>query len=92
MPLLKTILIILLLYFAFKILWKLFAPSIFSYLAKRVEDKFAKGFGQPYQNQNTSAYQEQYEGEVTIDKQPVKDKKISSNKKVGEYIDFEELD
>ena len=83
--LLRTILIIMLIYFGLKILTRLFAPILMKSLAKKVEKKFGQQFGnQQYQQQSKP------EGEVSIDKIPRQQK--SSNKKVGEYVDYEEID
>ncbi|WP_179344826.1 DUF4834 family protein [Winogradskyella ursingii] len=90
MGLLRTILIILLLYFGFKILARLFAPLLMRFVAKKAEEKFGQQFGgRPHPNQ-TRKQQKQKEGETVIDKMPNQDK--SSNEKVGEYIDYEEID
>ncbi|MEH6536063.1 MAG: DUF4834 family protein [Psychroserpens sp.] len=81
----RTILIILLVYYGIKILARLFAPHLVRYMSKKVQQKFE---GQFQQHQNQS--QQQKEGETVIDKAPINDS--ASNKKVGEYIDYEEID
>ncbi len=88
MAFLKTILIILLVYYLLKILARWFVPKIFSYAARKTEERFREGFGGfPKQGDNTN---EEKIGDVIIDKKPPPKK--TSSKKVGEYIDFEELD
>lgn len=87
MAFLKTILIIILGYYLFKILAKLFAPKIINYAAKKTEAHFKEKFGE-FTNQNTT--QEQQVGDVIIDKRPTK--KGGTSEKVGDYIDFEEID
>jgi len=84
MAFLKTILIILLVYYLLKILVRLFAPKILSYAAKKTESHFKQAFD----NQRTST--EEKVGDVIINKKP--SKKKNDSEKVGEYIDFEELD
>ena len=84
MAFLKTILIILLVYYLLKILARLFAPKILSYAAKKTESHFRQAFD------NQHPYNEQEEESVIINKKPTQKKKDSE--KVGEYIDFEELD
>lgn len=79
----KMILIILLIYFGVKILTRLFAPVLLKYVAKKAEQKF----GQQFNTQQHRAPQK--EGEVSIDKVP---KRKQSNKDVGDYVDFEEID
>lgn len=85
--LVRTILIILLIYYGLKILSKLFAPLLLKYIAKKAGEKFGGQFGQFQQPppQNTR----KKEGEVTIDKMP---NTKTSNKDVGEYVDYEEID
>lgn len=87
MAFLKTILIILLVYFGLKILLKMFAPKIMGYAAKKTEQHFRERFGD---FTNTHQRQPTTEGEVVIEKKP--DKGRQSKGTVGEYIDFEEID
>ena len=82
MGLIKTILILLLIYYGIKIISKFLKPFLFKYVANKVEKKFSEQFGK-YEDAQTK------EGETTIDKVPTKK---SSTKKVGEYVDFEELE
>ncbi len=86
MGLLKTVLIILLFYFGFKILARLFAPLLLRFVAKKAEQKFGGFKNQANKNQQ----QKQKEGETVIDKMPNQNKQ--SNTKVGEYVDYEEID
>ncbi|MDO7171326.1 DUF4834 family protein [Mariniflexile sp. AS56] len=80
----RTILIIILIYYGLKVLSRLFAPLLLKYIAKKAEQKFGGQFQQRPQQQPTKK-----EGEVSIDKVPnVK----TSNKDVGEYVDYEEID
>jgi len=80
---LKVILIILLIYYGLKILTRLFGPLLLKYVTKKAGEKFQQQF-QQYQNTDSEGGDE-----VTIDKKP---KQKSTNKDVGEYIDFEEID
>lgn len=87
MGFLKAILVLLLVYYLLKILFRMFAPRLFSYAAKKTEAHFRERFD----GFTTQAkQQEESIGDVTIDKKP--SKKFRSSKKVGEYIDFEEID
>ena len=82
----RMILIILLIYFGIKILSRLFAPILLKFVAKKAEQRFGDQFGQfQKQQQETS----KKPGEVTIDKVP---KAKTSNKDVGDYVDYEEID
>lgn len=87
MAFLKTILVILLVYYLLKILARMFAPKILNYAAKKTESHFRKTFEgfQPESNQ-----QEEQVGDVIINKKSAKKK--GNSEKVGEYIDFEEID
>jgi hypothetical protein len=87
MAFLRTILIILLVYYLFKFLAKWFAPRLFSYAAKKTEAHFQKKFGD-FAGQNKEP--EERVGDIIIDKKPRKKGGASQN--VGEYIDFEEVD
>ena len=82
----RTLLIILLFYFGFKIIARLLAPFLMRYVSKKAEQKFGQQFGQ-YQRPKEPIREE---GEVIIDKTPQKNR--SSNKDVGEYVDYEEVD
>ncbi|WP_338733742.1 DUF4834 family protein [Mangrovimonas cancribranchiae] len=81
---LKIVLIILLVYYGLKILSRIFAPVLVKYVAKKAEEKFGDMNAQ-YQDTK----KKQKDGEVTIDKMP---NAKTSNKNVGEYVDYEEID
>lgn len=77
----KTILIILLVYYGLKFLLRLFAPVI----VQKVVNKAGRSF---YEQQQQYA-QNQYNSQS---KQSAPDKAPKEKKKVGEYIDYEEID
>ena len=82
----RTILIIMLFFYGFKIVSRLLAPYLVKYVHKKAEQRFGQQFSQhkkPEQKQTK-------EGETIIDKMPNQSK--SSNKNVGEYVDYEEID
>jgi hypothetical protein len=83
----RTVLILLLVYFVFKILVRWFGPKLFRYAARKTEARFKEQFGQ-FTQQNQP--KEDNIEEVIINKNPTKQHKAS--KKVGEYIDFEEIE
>ncbi|MDX1327858.1 MAG: DUF4834 family protein [Arenibacter sp.] len=85
--LLKTILIILLVYYSLKFLAKWLGPMLLRYAAKKTEKHFREKF-EGFSSQNQQ--EESQVGDVIIEKKP-KNKRKSSNK-VGEYIDFEEIE
>ena len=84
----KMVLYLLLFYFLAKILLRVFAPYLFKYAAKKAEQKFGQQFG-GFQ-QNKTKQKQQKAGETIIDKMPEQNK--TSNKNIGEYIDYEEVD
>ena len=86
MGFLKIVLVVLLVYYLFRILAKLFAPKIFAYAARKTEERFREQFD----NFQSSQTEERPVGDVTIDKRPTRNNKPSNQ--VGEYIDFEELE
>ncbi len=86
MPFLKTLLILLLVYFGLRFLFRLSKPYLFRFLAKKMTQKFEGAFGGTAYGYEKS----QPEGKVTVDQTPPKQR--TSSKIVGEYIDFEEID
>ena len=80
----KVLAIIFLTYFFFKYTIRLLAPFLIKRFTNKMQDKFRQEFNQQYKNNDSK------EGEVTIE-----NKKKSSNSKtdkVGDYVDFEEVD
>ncbi len=74
-------------YYLLKIVAKIFAPKIINYAAKKTEAHFKEKFeGFQREQRNTN----QKVGDVIINKKPYK--KNKTTKKVGDYIDFEEID
>ena len=84
----RTLLIIMLVYYGFKILSRLLSPYIIKQVNKKAQERFRDQFSKYEQQQQQKSHTK--EGETTIDKMPNKNK--SSNKDVGEYVDFEEID
>ena len=82
----RTILIIMLFFYGFKIVSRLLAP----YLVKYVHKKAGQRFGQQFSQSKKQQQKQTKEGEISIDKMPNQSK--SSNKNVGEYVDYEEID
>ena len=83
---LRTILIILLVYYGIKILTRLFAPYLLRYMSNKMQEKYGGQFQQQQQSENPK----QKEGETVIDKVPQQHK--TSDKNVGEYVDYEEIE
>ena len=87
MTFLKTILIMLLVYYALKFLFRLLAPYAMRYLAKKVDRRFESSFGYAPGSNNQPR---EKEGSVSIDSMPPP--KTKGNSGAGEYVDYEEID
>lgn len=86
MGLLKTIFFIVLFYYAFKFLAKLFAPFLIKKAAETIQKKAEQQYGGNAQQQKSTVS----EGETVIDKKPGGQQQ--SKNSVGEYVDFEEIE
>lgn len=86
MVLLQTILILVLVYYVAKMLLKWLAPKLLNYAVKKTQERFGQQFGS-YQDFREET---QKEGSTSYSKKPFR--KSNPSKKVGEYIDFEEID
>lgn len=86
MGVLRTIFWILLGYYLLKLVSRLLRPWAHAYARKKSEELFR----QAAERQGGSPHSAHREGEVTIDKKPPVRK--PSGKKVGEYIEFEEIE
>jgi len=84
---LKTILIILLVYFGLKFLIRWATPYLMKYVAKKAGQRFEQAFNGSQTNPNSK---KEKEGKVTIDKVPHKQKDHKST--VGDYVDYEEVE
>jgi len=82
---LRVLAIILLTYFLIKYLFRIFAPFLIKRFADRIRDRFNQQFDQQYHDY----YQNNKEGDITIEKNPSSNKK--GKKEVGEFVDFEEV-
>lgn len=83
---LKVVLIVLLIYFGFKLIIRWVGPLLLRWMLKKIGKKFEQRFSQF----DPGREQQRQQGEVSIDKGP-KSKPKSKND-VGEYIDYEEID
>ena len=85
---LQTILIILLVYYGLKIIFKFSKPYLMKYIAKKANERFGKAFGgDPFNNSSTKTKEE---GKITIDKSQANTK--TSKPEVGEYVDYEDVE
>ncbi len=81
--LIKTIAIILIVYYAFKFIGRYILPLFVKRMVDNVEKKYKEQ--QQYQQQDENVKV----GETVIDKKPSTNKE--SSKDVGDYIDYEEI-
>ena len=86
MTFLKTILILLLIYYGFKLFFRFFGPVLLSYLGKKAGENFQRYFEQRQNYQQPNGHKS---GETTIERIP---KNRPSDTTTGEYVDFEEID
>lgn len=75
---LKTILIILLVYFGIKVLARYLGPFLLKYIFKKVQKNMEKQFNPPHQETDKKSHE-------TSKSKP-------KNSKVGEYVDYEEIE
>jgi len=86
MVVLQTILFLIIVYYIAKILWKWLAPKLLNYAVQKTEERFGEQFGQFHRSGDSR----KEEGQTTVHK--TRNPKSNPSKKVGEYIDFEEIE
>ena len=86
MTFLRTILIILLIFFGLRILFRFLKPYIMHYVAKKANEKF----GEMADRYKSRTSPQEPEGKTTIVNES--GQRSGSKKSVGEYIDYEEID
>lgn len=81
--LLRTLLILVAVYFAFRLIFRVLVPYLLKLFIKKQQNKF-------YQNHNQASHyeHEQKTGEVNI---KGKQKKSHNNDQLGDYVDYEEV-
>ncbi|RNL80662.1 DUF4834 family protein [Sinomicrobium pectinilyticum] len=93
MQLLRTIAFIVIFYYLFRFLARMFGPMLFRYASKKAQEKYQEQHRN--RTQGGGRREMPQEGEVVIENTPEnirKQRTSKSGKKVGEYIDFEEID
>ncbi|WP_188458148.1 DUF4834 family protein [Psychroflexus planctonicus] len=80
------ILFFLLFYFLFKFIWRRYKLSILKYVSKKFQQNIHKRFQQEFHQK----YTDQNEPFITSTKK--NSRKTNKNHKVGEYVDFEEVE
>tara|TARA_B100000900_G_scaffold353403_1_gene321557 strand:- start:2420 stop:2683 length:264 start_codon:yes stop_codon:yes gene_type:complete len=86
MDVLRTIFIILIVYYSVRFISRLLVPIVLRMFMKRAQRNFHQHFGQFQQQQKS-----QKEEELSIESKSKK-KPNSSRTSVGEYVDFEEVE
>lgn len=76
-------------YFGFKFIFRLATPFFVRYISRKADQRF-QSFFDGFANQNPQSGPRDEEGKVSVDKIPKG--KMQSKKKVGEYIEYEEVD
>ena len=84
---LRTLLIIIAFYYIFKFLAKLFLPL----LLKKVVQKAENNFKQQHQQSRDQSWNSTQSEQEVFYKPPVS-KQFHETKKVGDYVDYEEID
>jgi len=79
MQLLRTIIIILIVYYLFKLVARYVMPWVAKYFINKAAQNFQESYDEPQQKK---------EGEVTIDYKPEKKTKLDD---LGEYVDYKEV-
>lgn len=81
----KIIFILLLIIIGLRLVFKFFGKNIIRFILRRLSKKAERHF-----REQTTGNKTDKTGKTTIDKQPSQQRQ--SNKNVGEYIDYEEID
>lgn len=84
MGFLRTILILILVYYVFKWLGRILFPVLFQKAVRNFESKMRQEQGR------TNTSDQVKEGETVIERKPGPQRE--TNKNVGEYVDYEEID
>ena len=87
MGFLKTLLIIILVYYLLRLIGRWLAPKVFNYAAKKTERHFREAFEQANMGGNTRDQKVQ-----DLHNSQKSNNTRTSSKEVGEYIDFEEIE
>ncbi len=94
----KTLLIIAFIYYAWKFVWRFIGPfiakSAMSKIQKKMEEQMRQAAGgqSGYQQSHSSTFDKKDEGRVTLEKKKTTKQQKMSTKSMGEYVDFEEVD
>lgn len=85
----RTVLIIVGVWYAFKFLMRLFTPYLMKKMVQKAESNFRQNYEQQFGNtQNQNPYQKKESSYTNSSNQH----NPRSTKKIGEYIDYEEIE
>ncbi len=85
MEFLETLLIIILIIFGFRLLFKFFAPFLMRYFMKKLKQKFENAQQQSHNQSTYTSHSDNLNSQSGS-------RKTNPNTEVGEYVDYEELD
>jgi len=80
----RTILILIIIYYVFKLIARYVLPFFLKRFIHKMQDKAQQQYGNQQQETNVNV------GETSIDKKP--NQEGQSKNSVGEYVDYEEID
>ena len=86
----KTILFLVVLYYAWKLLFRLFFPVIAKKVVNKAQQNMEDRMRQAYEQQHGRSYTDQ-EGDIIIQKGAERRKSGSVSDIDGEYVEFEEI-
>jgi hypothetical protein len=86
---LQTLLIILVIYVSIRLLWKAFGKQILKWLGMKALQRVQKSFND---RMGGNSHPEEPAPPTTGKKSTIDTNKFREKKKVGEYVDFEEID
>jgi hypothetical protein len=87
---LKTILFLVVIYYLWKLLFRLFFPIVAKKVVNKAQQNMEDRMRQAYERQQGYAYTDQ-QGDVIIQKGAEKKKPSGVSDSEGEYVDFEEV-
>lgn len=87
---LKTILFLIVIYYLWKLLFRLFFPVVAKKVVEKAQQNMEDRMRQAYDQQSGGGYAD-HEGDVIIQKGAEKKKPGSVSDSEGEYVEFEEI-
>lgn len=88
---LKTILFLILIYYVWKVLFRIFFPIVAKKMMEKAQDRMHENMRQKYGGQHQEEEYAKQEGEVVIQRGVKESRKGNVSESEGEYVDFEEV-